>query len=176
MIDFLRLVDDALARQAMRPHEGQAYQKPAVDVIRHYTQRVRTSRVPLLGRALSIVAIVEHPGDLTLDTPGCRALIERVGTIMSARYSPLQALSLALTTLVVSETPVHPDDDATLAHALVDQPRLRTVPMGFFKINLADRTMAQAVRPGPDNLFVEGAQLADILAGTFRRLVPFLDF
>jgi hypothetical protein len=175
MVDLLRLVDTALAPGAMLAHEGQAYQKPRLDVIRHYTRRVRTSWLPLVGRALSLVAVVEHPDDLTLDASGCRTLLERVGTVMSARHSPFEGLSLAISTLVVTQNPIEPDDDPMLAKGLVPQPRLRMVPLALFKINLSDTTMAQSYRAGPGDLFPEPALLSDVLCRSLRRYVPFLD-
>jgi hypothetical protein len=175
MIDFLRLVDEAVAPRSMRPHEGQAYQKPRLDVIRHYSLRVRTGGLPILGRALSLVVIVEQPNDLILDVKGCTSLLERVGIVMSARHSPIEGLSLAVTTIVVTDSPVEPDDDPILARGLVDQPRLRMIPMAIFKVNLAARTMAQAVRTGPAGLFPEPEMVSEALTRSLRRFVPFLE-
>lgn len=172
MSDLLTIVDSALAPRAMRSYEGQAYQKPSLEVIGHRTRPVRTSRIPIVGRSLSLVAVVAQPGDVGLDDPGAAEVLTRLGTVMAVRHPPTEGLSLVASTIVVTREPIVPEDDAILARALIDRPRLRLVPLALFKVNLGLEALSFSLRGGPPGLFPEPQLLADALCSRLRRFVP----
>jgi hypothetical protein len=133
--------------------------------------------MPLIGRALSLVAVLQQPSDLGSTEASHRALLDRLGRAVNGRFPPLRrghGLSLGLTALVITPEPIRPEDDGILAAALARPPRGRAVPLGLFRLNLGQEAMAFALAEGPDGLFREPHVLADALTESFGRFVPTL--
>jgi hypothetical protein len=170
--DLIDLLDQALHDPERKLGPGVESQQPPLTIVRFYARAVRLGCLPILGRSQSIVVVATQPSDLSPTGEGLRAVMERVARVTSLRYPPWRGASLALTCVVVSTTPIEPDDDLRLAGSLVDLPRYRCVPLGLFRLNLDQEAMTMALRRGPNGLYGEPEIVAEALAARFRRFVP----
>ena len=176
--DLFAILDRILGPLGSAAAEGEEFRDPPLDVRRYFARPVRLGRLPVLGRALSVVAVVRQPVDLALAGDGYRSLVRRVALAAGAYFPPVwrgHGLALGLTTLVLTPEPIGPDDDAALQRALVRPPRTRAVPFGLFRINLGQEAMALALARGPAGLFPEPEALSDALTARLRRFVPRLE-
>ncbi len=105
---------------------------------------------------------------------GYRALLARVARAASSRFSPLQGLSIGLSTIILTDDPIAPDDDRDLQSALEHLPKFRSVLLGAFRVNLDQQALSLALVRGPDGLFSEPEVLAETLTPQFRRYVPLI--
>jgi hypothetical protein len=173
--DLYAILDPVLRPMGSAAGAGEEYREPPLDVRRYYARPVRLSRLPVLGRALSVVAVVRQPVDLSLAGDGYRTLLRRTAMAAGGRYPPLRrGLSIGLTAVVLTPEPIGPEDDAALRRALGPLARTRAVPLGLFRLNLGQEALSLALARGPDGLFPEPEALADSLTGRFRRFVPLL--
>ncbi|MEO6808589.1 MAG: hypothetical protein ABI353_05700 [Isosphaeraceae bacterium] len=172
--DLFEILDPVLSTLGAVVTGGDSYQQPLLDVLRYYTRPVRLSWMPVVGRALSVVAIVRQPVDVGLTDEGYRILLRRLSMAANDRFPPWKALSIGLTALVLSPEPIQPDDDTAVQKALGRRSRLRAVPLALFRVNLGQEAMAMALAQGPDGLFAEPEAVADALTTRFRRFVPLL--
>lgn len=175
---FEKLLDPTLRALGATPVEGEEFREPPLDVLRYYTRPVRTSWVPVLGRALSVVAVLRQPVDVGLSAQGYRTLQTRLAMAVNGRFPPWgrgAGLAVGLTAVVLTPEPIRPDDDAVLGAALTGLKRTRVVPLGLIRLNLGQEAMAHALASAPPGLFPEPAALAEALAGQFRRFVPLLE-
>ncbi len=76
--ELLARIDGLLRPLGVIPGVGEEYRAPALDILRYYARGVRLSRMPLLGRALSVVSVARQPPDLALDAAGGPRLIDRL--------------------------------------------------------------------------------------------------
>lgn len=174
--ELLSLSESCLRPLGACPDEGESFRSPPLDVLRYFARRVRLSRIPLLGRGLSVVAVVRQPADLGPSRDDVRTLVARVASAVSARYPPARGLSLGLTVLVLAPEPITPEDDGRLADALATPPaRSRSVPLGLLRLNLGQEAFAFALARVPLDLFPEPAALADALTPRLRRFVPLIE-
>jgi hypothetical protein len=172
--DLFEILDPALSTLGAVVAGGDSYQQPLLDVLRYYTRPVRLSRMPVVGRALSVVAIVRQPTDLGLTVEGCQTLLRRTSMAVNDRFPPWKALSVGLTVVVLSPEPIQPIDDEAVQKALGTRSRLRAVPLALFRLNLGQEALAMALSQGLDGLFAEPEAVADALTPRFRRFVPLL--
>ncbi|MBX6316511.1 MAG: hypothetical protein IRY99_26900 [Isosphaeraceae bacterium] len=175
--DLFAILDPALRPLGVIPDVGEEFRSPPLDVLRYYYRTVRLGWMPLVGRALSLVAVVRQPLDLGLAHDGYRTLLARLAMAANGRYPPLRGgrgLTIALTTVVLTPEPIGPDDDATLGRSLVRPSRSRAVPLGLIRLNLGQEAMALALQGGPPGLFPEPEAVADALMPRFRRFVPLI--
>ena len=84
--EFLTLCESSLRPLGVRPDDGEEFRMPPLDVLRYFFRPVRLSRIPLLGRGLSVVAVVRQPVDLARSVEGNTELIRRVATAVAGRY------------------------------------------------------------------------------------------
>jgi hypothetical protein len=171
-------IDPVLRALGSTPEVGEEFREPPLDVLRYYHRPVRLSWVPVLGRAVSVVAVARQPIDVGLSIEGYRRFLKRLALAVNGRYPPWRrgGLIIGLTVVVLTPEPIAPDDDATLREALGGPARTgtRAVPLGFIRLNLGQEAMALALASGPDGLFPEPEALADALTPHFRRFVPVL--
>jgi hypothetical protein len=173
--ELLTILDEALLPLAAVAEEGGRLIVPSLDVLRYYARPVRLSWMPILGRGLSVVAVVRQPVDLGFSAADYRKLLERVAITVNHRFPPWplgRSLSVALTTIVMTPEPIGPEDDARLQQSLHINARLRAVPLGLLRLNLGQEAMSFAVAQGPSGLYPEPLTVADALTARFRRFVP----
>ena len=150
--------------------------RTAADVLRYYRRAVSWSGIPIVGRAVSVVAVVRQPVDIELSEAGYSRLLTRLALAASGRFPPWKGLAIGLTGLVVTPEPIGPGDDAVLGRALGGSlRRFRVVPVGLIRVNLGQEATAFAMKTSPDQLFTEPARLADTLSEHFRRFVPLIE-
>jgi hypothetical protein len=173
--ELVDLVEKTLDPLGSRAEEGEVYRSPELAVLAYFARRVRLSRVPVLGRALGVCAVVTQPPDVGTGVEGYRALLARVARAAGTRFSPLRGLSIGLNVVIVSPDPIEPDGDRDLQSALENLPRFRTVPLGAFRVNLDQQALSLAIVRGPEGLFPEPETLAEALTPEFRRYVPLIE-
>ncbi len=176
--DLFAQVDKALGPIKVIEEPGEEFRTPPLDVLRYYRRPVKLSRLPLIGRGTSVVAVVRQPIDVGLASGGYKALLERVALAVNGRFPPGWTHGLAaigLTTVVLTPEPIGPADDDALKAAFVRPSRTRVVPLGLIRINLGQEAVSFHLAQGPDGLFPEPIALADAFTETLRRFVPFLE-
>jgi hypothetical protein len=170
------LIDPMLQACGARVEPGDEFRQPPLDVLRYHRRSVRWNWVPLLGKALSIVAVVRQPHDIALSESAYRQLLARLAQAVSGRFPPWQGLAIGLTSLVITPEPIGPDDDAVLGKVLqASLSRYRVVNCGLFRLNLGQEALAMALKSSPDQLFSEPAAVADVLSEHLRRFVPLVN-
>jgi hypothetical protein len=177
---FLELIDPVLRALGASPVDGEEYRTPPLDVYRYYRRPTRTSRLPWLGRGLSVVAVARQPVDVPSSEAGFRTLLGRLAMAANGRFPPSlrDGLTLGLTAVVLTSEPIAPEDESTLAKVVDGRPlpRQRAVPLGLIRLNLGQEAVAFALASGPPGVFPEPTALADALTPHFRRFVPLLNW
>lgn len=177
--DFFDLIDPVLIALGASREDGEDYRSPPLDVPRYYRRPARLGRLPVLGRATSVVAVARQPTDLkpedTAPIVRFRTVLTRMARAANGRFRPSvrAGLALGLTGIVLSERSIDPDDEATLAR-LVDGrplPRQRAFPLGLIVVDLARDSLTFALASGPPGAFPEPVALADALSVRLRRFV-----
>ncbi len=170
------LIDPLLRLAGATLEPGEEFRAPPLDVLRYYRRAVRWSGIPIVGRAVSIVAVVRQPLDVELSDAGYARLLTRLAAAASSRFPPWKGLAIGLTGLVVTAEPIGPGDDAVLGRAMGGSlKRFRVVPVGLIRVNLGQEATAFALKTSPDQLFIEPTRLADTLSMHFRRFVPLIE-
>ena len=155
---------------------GEEFRTPPLVVLRYSRRKVRSSWVPILGSALSVVMVVRQPVDVPGSRDGYHRLLTRLAMAANGRFPPWRGLVIGLTAIVLTPEPIGPGDDAMLRQVLaVNLRRMRVVPFGLIRINLGQEAIALAINSSPDELFPEPGRLADALCEQFRRYVPLID-
>lgn len=166
------LLDATLKPLGSTPEPGEEYEVPELDVLRYDRRAVRLHWMPVIGRGQSIVATVRNPRDLGATAEGYRGLLDRAGRAAHGRFPPRWGGAvLGMTVLALTPERLRPEDEGELAKALARAPRGRAVPLGLFRLNLDEETVAFALTEGP-GVFQEPPKLADALCERFRRFVP----
>jgi hypothetical protein len=176
--DLFAIIDPVLRESGAIPEEGEEFRAPPLDVLRYYRRPVRLHWVPVLGRALSVVAVVRQPVDVGLTTADYQRFLTRLAMAVNGRFPPWRGdrgLVVGLTTVVLTPEPITPEDDAILGTALGPLARTRAVRLGILRVNLGQEALAFALASGPDRLFPEPELLADALTPRLRRFVPLLE-
>ena len=170
--ELFDLIDPVLSTLGASRDEGEEFREPALDVVRYDIRRARLHPVPLLGRALGVVATVREPSDVSVAAGGYAALLRRLALAINGRYPPWPfGMTVGLTALVLTPGPIGPEDDAALQQALKGIPRMRSVPLGVLRVDLEGEGLSFALTSGPPGLFPEAEALADALAPHLRRFV-----
>ncbi len=170
------LISTLLRSEEATPEVGEEFREPPLDVLRYYRRRVRWNGIPILGHALSIVAVVRQPRDIELRDDDYTRFLTRLAMAASARFPPWKGLAIGLTSLIITPEPIGPSDDAVLGRALdVSLRRYRVVPCGLIRVNLGQEAMAFALKASPDQLFPEPGRLADALSEHLRQFVPLIE-
>ncbi len=173
---LFELIDPVLRLAGATLEPGEEFREPPLDVLRYYRRAVSWSGIPIVGRAVSVVAVVRQPVDVELSDAGYSRLLTRLAMAASGRFPPWKGLAIGLTGLVVTPEPIGPGDDAVLGRALGGSlRRFRVVPVGLIRVNLGQEATAFAMKTSPDQLFTEPARLADTLSEHFRRFVPLIE-
>jgi hypothetical protein len=181
--DLIEKLDDLLAKLGAKPGDGEVFESPALDMVRVWSRRVRLGRLPLLGRAASVVVLAREPADAeAAGAGGSNALVDRAARAVNGRFPPWGdpgGLVVGLTVVVVTSRPIEPDEADRLASALNNaaaRARTRCIALGLIRVNLDEEVTAFAVRPGPAGLFTEPDAVADAASEWFRRHVPRMSF
>jgi hypothetical protein len=173
---LLELIDPVLRSAGGGLEDGEEFHEPTLDVLRYYRRPVRWNPVPVLGRALSVVAVVRQPLDIELAGAGYEALLTRLAGAAGSRFPPWKGAVIGLTALVLTAEPIGPGDGVLLDRALgVSLRRFRVITFGILRINLGQEAIAWALKSSPYQLFPEPIRLADALGEHFRRFVPLID-
>jgi hypothetical protein len=177
--DFFAIIDPPLRSLGSTPEVGEEFATPPLDVLRYYRRTVRLHWIPLLGNALSLVAVVRQPTDIGINGDDYRRLATRVAMAVNSRFPPWRrrsGLAVGIALVVLTPEPIAPEDDAILGGILGQSGRSRGVLMGVLRVNLGQEAISFALAPGPDGLFPESESLADALTPRFRRFVPLIKF
>jgi len=157
---------------------GDELLEPPLELLSYYTRSVRISALPILGRGLSVVALVRQPIDISI--ANYAPLMERLARVINTRFPPVRAgrgLTLGFTAVVTTPEPIQPEDDASLEKALsMSEVRNRAVPLGIFRVNLGQEAVSFSLRRGPENLFPEPDALADAFSIRLRRFTKLMEF
>jgi hypothetical protein len=173
---FIDLVGPPLSEGGSVVDVGEEFRQPPLDVLRYYRRGLRLGRMPLFGRAQSIVTIARQPVDIDGTQAGHERLVTRLAMAANGRFPPWRGPVIGLTAVVLTPEPIAPGDDDMLRQVLlIKLRRMRVVVFGCFRLNLGQEAMAMAISSGPDGLFTEPLRLADLLCERFRRFVPLLD-
>jgi hypothetical protein len=155
---------------------GEEFREPPLDVLRYYRRAVRLSRIPIFGKAFSVVMVARQPVDIDGSPAGYGRLLTRLAMAANGRFPPWRGLVIGLTAMILTPEPIGPGDDAMLRQVLdVKLRRMRVVPFGFIRINIGQEAIAMAINTSPDGLFPEPGRLADTLCEHFRRYVPLVE-
>jgi hypothetical protein len=173
---FIDLIDPLLTGGGSARDVGEDFREPPLAVLWYYRRVLRLFRVPLLGRAQSIVMVIRQPVDIEGTKVGYERLLERMARAANGRYPPWRGPIAGLTALVLTPEPIGPGDDALLREVLaIKRRRLRVVPFGLFRLNLGQEALSMAIHTDPEGLFSEPGRLADALCAEFRRFVPLVE-
>jgi hypothetical protein len=173
---LLELIDPVLRQAGATLEPGEEFRHPPLDVLRYYRRPVRWSLIPLVGRAVSVVAVLRQPADVELTNDNYTRLLTRLAGAASSRFPPWKGMAIGLTGLVLTPEPIRPNDDAVLGRVLHGSlRRFRVVPVGLIRVNLGQEATAFAMKSSPDQLFCEPARLADTLSMHLRRFVPLME-
>jgi hypothetical protein len=173
---LLARIDPLLRGLGAAPEAGEEFARPTLDVRAYFRRPVKWNPVPVLGRALSLVAVVRQPLELEFSEAGYGELLVRSSLAASRRFPFWKGTVLGLAVVVLTHEPIGPDDDQILGRVL-SRPlrRYRAVPFGLIRVNLGQDAVAFSLRSSPDNLFPEASRLADALSEHLRRFVPTLE-
>lgn len=179
--DLDALLDATLTSLGGSIEDGEDYGVPPLSVRRYYRRPVKLHRMPVVGRGLSVVALVHAPTDLGATIDDGRALLDRVGRAVNGRFPPLRqgnGLTVGLTVVAITPQPIEPREDAILASVMeARRPVGRALPLGLFRVNLGQEALAFALAEGPDGLFRDPHVLAAALSRPLGRfLAPLTDF
>jgi hypothetical protein len=173
---FIALLDTLLREGGSVCDLGEEFREPPLAVLRYYRRVLRLFRLPLFGRAQSIVMVVRQPVDIEGTKAGFERLVKRVALAANGRYPPWRGPIVGLTAVVLTPEPIGPGDDAMLREVLaIKRRRMRIVPFALFRLNLGQEAVSMAIQTDPDGLFSEPGRLADTLCAQFRRFVPLLE-
>jgi hypothetical protein len=173
---LFELIDPDLQAGGARLEPGDDFRQPPLDVLRYYRRVVRWNFIPVLGKALSVVAVVRQPLDIGFSEAAYHQCLTRLARAVSGRFPPWNGLAIGLTSLIITPEPIGPDDDAVLGKVLqASLMRYRVVNCGLFRLNLGQEALALALKSSPDQLFTEPIRIADILTEHLRRFVPMMD-
>ncbi len=173
--DVLGLVESTLRDHALAWIDGFEIVEPEpLTVLRTAARPVRLHWIPYFGRALSVVLIARHPVDIDLRREGGDAeLLRRLVLAVEHRYPVRKAPALVLSAVVVTPTPIEPEDEARMEAGMASRRGGgRTVPLGLFRINPGQEAVSFALRRGPAGLFPEVDALADAVCLKLQRFVP----
>jgi hypothetical protein len=172
---FIDLIEPVLKELGSVREAGESFREPPLDVLGYYARRARLSRIPIVGRALGIVAVVRQPTDCDGTPSGYHRLVTRLAMAVNGRFTPWHGLVVGLSAIVLTPEPIAPGDDDMLRQALDTKlRRQRVVPFGLLRVNLGQEALAMALNASPDDLFPEPAKLADLLCSHLRRFVPLI--
>jgi hypothetical protein len=173
---FNELIDPVIRAGGSVLEIGEEFRQPPLDVLRYYHRPVSMNWVPVLGKAHSVVALVQQPVDIDGSRAGQERVLTRLAMAVNGRFPPWRGLVIGLTALVLTPEPIGPGDDAILRDVLeVKLKRMRVVPFAFLRVNLGQEAIALAIHSSPDSLFPEPMLLGDALCERFRRYVPLID-
>ncbi len=175
--DLQELMGSVLIPLGCSTEPGDEMREPPLEVLNYYTRGVKLSAVPILGRGLSVVAVVRQPIDVSIRD--YTRLVERLAKVINTRFPPIRGgrgLTLGFTAVVTTPEPILPEDDASLDLAMASPGlRNRAVPLGIFRVNLGQEAIAFSLRRGPGNLFPEPEALADAFSVRLRRFAKLID-
>jgi hypothetical protein len=173
---LFEMIDPVLRAMGSTLELGEEFRDPPLDLLRYYRRPVRLNRVPLVGRALSVVAVVRQPMDVGLSVADYTRLLARVARASNGRFPPWKGLVIGLTVIVLTPEPIGPGEDAVLSQTLeARMQRHRVVPFGLIRVNLGQEAIAFSLRQSPEKLFPEAERLADVLSESLRRYVPLIE-
>ena len=173
---FNELIDPVIRAGGSVLEIGEEFRDPPLDVLRYYRRPVSMNWVPFLGRAHSVVALVQQPVDIDCSKVGQERVLTRLAMAVNGRFPPWRGLVIGLTAVILTPEPIGPNDDTILLEVLeVKLKRMRVVPFGLIRVNLGQEAVAMAIHSSPDRLFPEPVLLGDALCEHFRRYVPLID-
>ena len=86
--DLFEVIDPVLRELGTVPEGGEEFGRPPLDVLRYYRRVVRLHWMPVLGRGLSVVAVLRQPPDVGFSQAGYRTLLTRLAMAVNGRFPP----------------------------------------------------------------------------------------
>ena len=105
---LFELIDPVLRLAGATLEPGEEFREPPLDVLRYYRRAVSWSGIPIVGRAVSVVAVVRQPVDIELSDAGYSRLLTRLAMAACGRFPPWKGLAIGLTGLVVTPESIGP--------------------------------------------------------------------
>jgi hypothetical protein len=174
--DFIDLIEPLLLKAGSSFQGGEQFRQPPLDILRYYQRAVQIGRIPLFGQAQSVVLVARQPVDIEGSQASYGQLLTRLAMAVNGRFPPWKGPTIGLNAVVLTPEPIVPGDDDMLRAALgIKLRRMRTVPLGLYRINLGQEALALAMHTDPSGAFTEGGLLAELLCERFRRFVPLLE-
>ncbi len=174
--EFLDRIGTLLEPIGATPDEGESFRDPILDVLRYDRRPIRLHWFPVLGRALSVVAVVRNPLDITFTLAGYRELLNRTARAVHSRFPPWPrggpGFAITLTTVVLTPEPITPEDEAKLQQAFPEHRRSRVVPIAIIRANLGQEAMAIAFNAIDQEMIPEPFTLVDGFSDVLRQFVP----
>lgn len=175
--ELIPILDSTLSALGATSDPGEEYRDPPLDILRYYRRKARVSTLPILGRALSVVALIRQPVDIGFPE-AYSTFLDRATRAADDRYPPWGrpgGFALGLTFVVLTPEPIGGADDEALGKILAGRKRRsRVVPLALIRLNLGQEAMAFSLVAGPPGVFPEPEAVVDALTPHFRRYVPFL--
>ncbi len=177
--DLIALLDPILRETGHVREPGETYARPPLSVSCYYRRTVRLHWLPVLGRALGLVAVAREPADLPFSAEACGALWDRLSRAVNTRYPPFSrrsGMAVGLSAVVIAREPIRPEEEEILSRGLARPSRSRCVPLGLFRVNLEQEAVAWAIARGPGELYPEPLRIAEALGESLKRHVPRVDW
>lgn len=176
---FFDLIEPVLTAEGGIFEDGEEVADPPLDVLRYAVRKVRMSWIPVLGKALSVTAIVRQPVDLGSSVIDHGRLLARLARAANTRFPPWRGPVLGLTAVILTPQPIGPEDEETLRKALDEGAktlkRMRVVPFGLIRANLGQDAVTFSMNASPRQMFSEPHRLADTLSDHLGRFVSLID-
>lgn len=170
------VLDEVLKPLGCKFEIGEDYSQPQLDVRRYASRPIKLHWLPILGRGLSVTAVIRQPTDTPFTKKGLDEFVRRSAKAVNGRFPPRLGLTIGLTIVMITSDPIQPADDETLAASTRLLAGIRVAPVGLLRLNLVQEIMAMALTTTPDDSFPEGLRLAENLERRFRRFMPLLSF
>ena len=118
MTSSTKLIDPVIRAGGLVLEIGEEFREPPLDVLRYYHRSVSMNWVPIVGKAHSVVAIVQQPVDIDGSKAGQERVLTRLAMAVNGRFPPWRGLVIGLTAVVLTPEPIGPGDDAILRRCL----------------------------------------------------------
>ena len=84
------LIEPILQQAGSSFQGGEEFREPPLDVLRYYRRSVQIGRIPLLGRAQSVVILARQPVDIDGTQQSYERFLTRLAMAVNGRFPPLR--------------------------------------------------------------------------------------
>ena len=83
---FNEVIDPVIRAGGLELEIGEEFREPPLDVLRYYHRSVSMSWVPIVGKAHSVVAIIQQPVDADGSKAGQERVLTRLAMAVNGRF------------------------------------------------------------------------------------------